>query len=118
MTYGIASTLPWAVDFGDGIRRHPTQLYEIAFLIMTGILLWNLRRRWLPSGSLFRLFMASYLFFRFGVEFLKPRDFRVVGLLSPIQVASLAGAMVAVISLRRILASEPVDLVVAEGSQV
>ena len=27
-TYGTPSTLPWAVDFGDGIARHPVQLYE------------------------------------------------------------------------------------------
>jgi phosphatidylglycerol:prolipoprotein diacylglycerol transferase len=32
-TYGTPTTLPWAIDFGDGIPRHPTQLYEIAFLI-------------------------------------------------------------------------------------
>jgi len=25
-TYGTATTLPWGVDFGDGVRRHPTQL--------------------------------------------------------------------------------------------
>ena len=30
-TYGIASALPWAVDFGDGVKRHPTNLYEIVF---------------------------------------------------------------------------------------
>lgn len=33
-TYGIATSLPWGVDFGDGVRRHPTQLYEIAFLLL------------------------------------------------------------------------------------
>ena len=32
-TYGVPSNLPWAVDFGDGIPRHPTQLYEILFLL-------------------------------------------------------------------------------------
>jgi phosphatidylglycerol---prolipoprotein diacylglyceryl transferase len=32
-TYGIATRLPWAVNFGDGIPRHPTQLYEVAFLL-------------------------------------------------------------------------------------
>ncbi len=32
-TYGVATGLPWGVDFGDGIRRHPTQLYEIVFLL-------------------------------------------------------------------------------------
>ena len=32
-TYGNPTTLPWGVDFGDGVPRHPTQLYEIAFLL-------------------------------------------------------------------------------------
>lgn len=32
-TYGTPTTLPWGFDFGDGILRHPTQLYEITFLI-------------------------------------------------------------------------------------
>ena len=30
-TYGVATNLPWGVDFGDGIYRHPTQIYEIIF---------------------------------------------------------------------------------------
>ena len=33
-TYGTATSLPWGIDFGDGIRRHPTQLYEIIFLFV------------------------------------------------------------------------------------
>lgn len=32
-TYGTPTSLPWAVDFGDSIPRHPTQLYEIIFLL-------------------------------------------------------------------------------------
>ncbi len=32
-TYGTPTNLPWAIDFGDGIPRHPTQLYEIVFLL-------------------------------------------------------------------------------------
>jgi phosphatidylglycerol:prolipoprotein diacylglycerol transferase len=32
-TYGTSTTLPWAINFGDGIPRHPTQLYEIIFLL-------------------------------------------------------------------------------------
>ena len=27
-TYGTPTSLPWAHDFGDGISRHPVQLYE------------------------------------------------------------------------------------------
>ena len=29
--HGRSRALPWGVDFGDGLRRHPTQLYESAF---------------------------------------------------------------------------------------
>ena len=32
-TYGKPTSLPWGVNFGDGIRRQPTQLYEIVFLL-------------------------------------------------------------------------------------
>ncbi len=31
-THGDPSSLPWAVDFGDGIPRHPVNLYEVIFL--------------------------------------------------------------------------------------
>jgi phosphatidylglycerol---prolipoprotein diacylglyceryl transferase len=27
-TYGTPTKLPWGVDFGDGVARHPVQLYE------------------------------------------------------------------------------------------
>src|SRR5882762_2548959 len=29
-TYGTPAALPWAHDFGDGVPRHPVQLYESA----------------------------------------------------------------------------------------
>jgi prolipoprotein diacylglyceryltransferase len=44
-TYGTPTSLPIGVDFGDGIPRHPTQLYEIAFLLALGALLLVLRVR-------------------------------------------------------------------------
>jgi hypothetical protein len=28
-TFGNPTTLPWGVDFGDGLPRHPTQLYDM-----------------------------------------------------------------------------------------
>jgi phosphatidylglycerol---prolipoprotein diacylglyceryl transferase len=33
-TYGIETKLPWGIDLGDGIYRHPTNLYEILFLLL------------------------------------------------------------------------------------
>ncbi len=32
-TYGTPTNLPWAINFGDNLPRHPTQLYEIIFLL-------------------------------------------------------------------------------------
>ena len=89
-TYGTATALPWGIDFGDGIRRHPTQLYEIAFLaLLAGALAWRARRPY-PRGDLFKLFMAGYLAWRFGVDFIKPAHVTLLGI-TPIQLACLAG---------------------------
>jgi phosphatidylglycerol:prolipoprotein diacylglycerol transferase len=89
-TYGLPSNLPWAVDFGDGIPRHPTQLYEIAFLLLVLLptLMW-LKDRAPREGDLFKAFMVGYLAFRLGLEFLKPGD-PIVGL-TGIQWACIAG---------------------------
>ncbi|MGD0632025.1 MAG: prolipoprotein diacylglyceryl transferase family protein, partial [Terracidiphilus sp.] len=35
-TYGKPTGLPWAVNLGDGIGRHPVQAYEILFLAILG----------------------------------------------------------------------------------
>ena len=35
-SYGVATALPWGVDFGDGVARHPTQLYEYRFSPLLG----------------------------------------------------------------------------------
>ncbi len=101
-TYGVATVLPWGVNFGDGIARHPTQLYEIAFLIVLGAVLGGTtRRRPMPNGALFRWFMAGYFGFRFAVEFIKPRPYRLPAIdLSAIQLASLVAALVSLWSVR------------------
>jgi len=88
-TYGTATGLPWGVDFGDGVRRHPTQLYEIVFLLLLAGVLWRLSRRPHRNGALFRVFMGSYLGWRFVVDFIKPQP-HVVGL-NMIQWACLSG---------------------------
>ena len=71
-TYGTPTALPWAIDFGDGIRRHPTQLYEMIFLAALGWFLWKWNARPHVTGQVFRAFMASYFGWRFLIEFLKP----------------------------------------------
>jgi prolipoprotein diacylglyceryltransferase len=70
-TYGRPTHLPWAVDFGDGIGRHPVQIYEILFLAMLGSALSRPFR--LPSGARFRIFLADYLAWRVAIDFIKPQ---------------------------------------------
>ena len=91
-TYGIATTLPWGIDFGDGILRHPTQLYEIAFLGMLALLIWLRRQAPHQSGDLFQLYLSAYLGFRFLLDFLKP-DFHPIFGISVIQIACLMGLL-------------------------
>lgn len=85
-TAGIPTALPWGVNFGDGVLRHPTQLYEIAFVIVLGVFIHTISRRQFVSGDLFKLFMVGYFAFRLCVDFLKP-DVRVFAGLSSIQCA-------------------------------
>jgi phosphatidylglycerol:prolipoprotein diacylglycerol transferase len=91
-TFGRHTSLPWGLDFGDGIARHPTNLYEIGFLAALALLLSGLERRGpLPNGRRFELFLAGYLLFRLLVEFLKPTA-ALPGLgLTAIQWACVAG---------------------------
>jgi phosphatidylglycerol---prolipoprotein diacylglyceryl transferase len=119
-TYGTPTTLPWGVNFGDGIARHPTQLYEIVFLTILAPVLYKVLQRTSPehkiilsaapakqseagakskdpyrqevsepqpvflmpdarrltpafsTGDAFKLFMVSYMSFRFLADFIKP----------------------------------------------
>src|SRR4051812_11812958 len=78
--YGVATTLPWGVDFGDGCRRHPTQLYEFAFHLSAAAGLGWLRRRGRLRGQLIKLYILAYLAYRFATEFLRPEPVLALGL--------------------------------------
>ena len=91
-TFGRPSTLPWAVDFGDGLPRHPVNLYEILFLGVIALTIFTLeKRRTLANGSRFKIFLIAYLLWRFGLEYFKPAFFWPVVGISSIQMACLAG---------------------------
>lgn len=92
-TYGIATTLPWGVDFGDGIRRHPTQLYEIVFLAALGAQLQRHGTAHERDGDRFRAFMVAYLAFRLAVDFIKPMPHVYFGFLSGIQLLCAGGLL-------------------------
>jgi phosphatidylglycerol:prolipoprotein diacylglycerol transferase len=89
-TYGVPTSLPWGMDLGDGIRRHPTQIYEMVVLAAMVVPLWRLARRTmavaaavdrpeaqppvsvLREGDAFKAFMVAYLGLRVVVDFFKP----------------------------------------------
>jgi phosphatidylglycerol:prolipoprotein diacylglycerol transferase len=73
-TYGTPTALPWGVDFGDGLPRHPVQLYESAAMaaFLAGFLWLMVRRRDWAIRNGFYLFALFYGVQRFAWEFLKP----------------------------------------------
>lgn len=93
-TFGVPSRLPWAVNLGDGIGRHPVQLYEsLSMALFLAAYLLALRSR--AAWALRRGFYALCLVYgaqRFGWEFLKPYP-PVVGPLNLFHV--LCGGLVA-----------------------
>jgi phosphatidylglycerol:prolipoprotein diacylglycerol transferase len=78
--FGTVTTLPWGVDFGDGQPRHPTQLYESAFHLAAAFGLASLQRRGLLRGQLIKLYILSYLSYRFLTEFIRPEPVLALGL--------------------------------------
>jgi phosphatidylglycerol---prolipoprotein diacylglyceryl transferase len=114
-TYGTPTTMPWGVDFGDGIRRHPTQLYEAMFLSGLAVALYRLlpvrdaacrvstreiSGSPLHSGDVFKIFISSYLGLRFVLDFWKPSDPVMFLGMGSLQFASLAGVAIAAWQLR------------------
>lgn len=73
---GAPTSVPWAFVFDrvDSQPRHPSQLYEATFYLLSFlILLWLYRRMraQTPQGLLLGLFLILVFGFRFFVEFLK-----------------------------------------------
>ncbi|MBC8276048.1 MAG: prolipoprotein diacylglyceryl transferase [Chloroflexi bacterium] len=106
--YGLPTSLPWGViythpgNYGPplGGAVHPTQVYHLIWNLIGFGVLWSLRRRLKPQGSLFLLYLALYAagdlairFFREGESFL---GLRVFGF--DIQQAQLIGIVVLVVT--------------------
>lgn len=73
-TYGTPTRLPWGVELGDGIARHPVQVYEsLSMALFLVVYIAGLQRRapWAMTRSFWAL-AAWYGAQRFVWEFLKP----------------------------------------------
>ena len=76
--YGIESRLPWAVVYTHpeslgpiGVPVHPTQFYELIYNLIVFAVLFKLRGRFKPDGSLFLIYLSLYSLWRFSVGFLR-----------------------------------------------
>jgi phosphatidylglycerol---prolipoprotein diacylglyceryl transferase len=77
---GVRTDLPWGVDFGDGVRRHPTQVYESVFhLTIVFALIIIIRHGWLRNQRL-KFYLIAYGIFRFLTEFIRPEPVYALGL--------------------------------------
>jgi phosphatidylglycerol:prolipoprotein diacylglycerol transferase len=112
--YGIPTSLPWGVKFPEGyppstaqnlrawgievpadalptdvLAVHPTQLYEVAALMLIFWILWRARNHVHGMGWL----CGAYFFLagieRFLVEFIRAKDDRMIGALTIAQVTSI-----------------------------
>ena len=74
-TYGLPTSLPWWIDFWDGIIRHPTMIYEMILLTIFFVifLFWLYSKKriwWIRNG--FYVFIFTYFLYRFLVGFIQP----------------------------------------------
>lgn len=104
-TYGLATSLPWAIDFGDGVRRHPVQLYESAAMLGLLFLLRLVTPPHFKRGDRFRIFLFAYFGWRVLIDFLKP-GIRFAGL-TTLQWACVAALTWYATDLRRLVSARP-----------
>jgi phosphatidylglycerol---prolipoprotein diacylglyceryl transferase len=120
--YGRPTDLPWGVKFPEGLpisnaenlknlfgvpvpagidpatvlAVHPTQLYEVAAMLLVFAILWSLRKRGWPVGWLFGLYLIFAGIERFLVEILRAKDDRFLG---PFTVAQLTSVIIVAVGL-------------------
>jgi len=83
--WGRATSVPWGMVFpqaGDGVVRHPSQLYQFGLEgLALFVLLWIYARKARPTGAIAGAFLLGYGVFRFVAEFAREPD-SFLGLLS------------------------------------
>jgi len=95
--YGTPTDLPWAFVYRDlpgvyalpGMPGHPAPVYEIIWDLMIFALIWKLRGRIRPEGSLFLVYLSLYSFGRFFLSFLRGGEQAVLGPLHQAHIIAL-----------------------------
>jgi phosphatidylglycerol:prolipoprotein diacylglycerol transferase len=90
--YGRITHVPWAMVFpaGGPYPRHPSQLYESALEgWVLFVILWTLKDRNFPPGSLLAIFLILYGIFRFFLEFFRQPDVQLGFVLGPLSLGQI-----------------------------
>lgn len=95
--YGLATDLPWGTDYSQGTYPpsiaflqvpeiasqfpagvvpdvtplHPTPIYEFLAATLIFLFLWKIRRRTMPDGKLFMIYIVASSLERFLIEFIR-----------------------------------------------
>jgi phosphatidylglycerol:prolipoprotein diacylglycerol transferase len=91
--YGRPTNKPWGIAFPEGLPPtavpvHPTQLYEMAALLLLAALLLRWRRQQRPAAFVLGSYLLLAGLIRFVIEFLRV-NVHVLGILSVAHLASL-----------------------------
>ena len=126
--YGRPTSLPWAVKFPQGLPPstagnmtqlcgipvpagmdpstvlavHPTQLYEVAAMLVVFAILWRWRTLARGTGWLFGAYLVFAGVERFLVEIVRAKDDRLIGPFTLAQVTSVLIVIVGVVVMRRL----------------
>ena len=92
--HGFGVTLPPGVDPSTVMTVHPTQLYEVAAMLVAFAVLWALRKKGRPVGWLFGVYLVFAGIERFLVEIVRAKDDRLLG---PFTIAQLASVILVAI---------------------
>jgi phosphatidylglycerol:prolipoprotein diacylglycerol transferase len=100
--YGLPTSLPWGVVYTNpasfcrplGESFQPTQIYHLIWNLVGFGILWSLRRRLKPQGSLFLFYLALYAAGDLSIRFVRVGEPFLFGL----QQAQLIGIAILVIT--------------------
>jgi len=71
----VESALPWALDYGDHVARHPSSLYQaLSEGLLLFVILWWYSSKPRPRMAVSAVFMFCYGCFRFSTEFFRTPD--------------------------------------------
>jgi prolipoprotein diacylglyceryltransferase len=73
-TFGNETTFFTGMNLGDGLKRHPTALYEMIYMDSLLVFFHLIKNKKMINGDRFKLFMILYFMYRFSIEFIKPYE--------------------------------------------